>query len=365
MRLLIATPLYPPEAGGPATYTALLERYLPAQDVKVSVVKFGEVRAHAPGVRHALYFARILREGRRADVIMALDPVSTGLPAMCAAKLLRKPFVVKVVGDYAWEQGVQRFGIKDDLDTFVERKSVPFPVALLRAVESSVAKSASVVIVPSEYLKGVVGTWGVRSDRLRVVYNAIELGAVPGLEAKLAPGTIVSVGRLVPWKGFMGLIDALKIVRERVPEALLVIIGDGPERRRLEAYAREAGLSDAVTFMGAKSHPETLALMREATVLALNSTYEGLSHLLIEALMLELPIVATKVGGNVELITDGDNGLLVPPDETEQLAGALLRVVGDPIFAASLAERTAKSQVKFTPSRMAAATAALLTSLTT
>lgn len=365
MRLLLATPLYPPEAGGPATYTALLERYLPAQDVVVTVVKFSDVRRFPPVVRHALYLKNLLAAGRRAEVVLALDPVSTGLPAMLAAGLLRKPFAVKVVGDYAWEQGVQRFGIKDTLDAFVTRRTVPVPVMFLRGIESMVAKSAKVVIVPSEYLKGIVATWGVRADRLRVVYNAIELEAVPDTGTKLPPDTIVSVGRLVPWKGFIGLIDALQLVRESVPEARLAVIGDGPERARLEAHAAHAGLADAVTFFGAKSHAETLALMRQATAVALNSTYEGLSHLLIEAMMLGLPIVATDVGGNPELIKHGSNGLLVPPHDPEALAQALAKVVGDPIYAASLAERTAAARTTFTPQRMAAATAALLTSLTT
>lgn len=362
MRLLLATPLYPPEAGGPATYAALLAAYLPAQDVQVDVVKFRDVRGYPPGVRHFLYMTRVMQSSRTADVILALDPVSTGLPALLAARMLGKPFAVKVVGDYAWEQGVQRFGITDTLDEFVKRRRVPLSVALLRSVEAWVAKSARAVIVPSAYLKGILEAWGVPEARLRVIYNAIELGEPVPADMTLASGTMVSVGRLVPWKGFEGLIDALAQVQERVPEARLVIVGDGPERARLAAHAEKAA-PGRVTFLGAKSHEETLAVMRQATVLALNSTYEGLSHLLIEALMLGLPVVATRAGGNPELVKDGDNGLLVPPGDTEALAAALVRIMGDPVYAASLAERTAPAKTTFTPERMAAATAALLTSL--
>src|SRR4051812_7117496 len=105
MRLLIATPLYPPELGGPATYAKALEDGLPAHGNQVTLVKFGTVRHLGKGVRHLAFFWHIFTALKHADMVLALDPVSVGLPALLAARLRRKPFLVKVVGDYAWEQG--------------------------------------------------------------------------------------------------------------------------------------------------------------------------------------------------------------------------------------------------------------------
>src|SRR3989338_11012397 len=116
MKLVIATPLYPPEIGGPATYAKLLEEGLPGKGIEVELVKFSEVR-HLPRlIRHYAYYRRVLRAAKSADVVLALDPVSVGLPAMWAAKRAGKSFVVKIVGDYAWEQGQQRFGVMQNLD---------------------------------------------------------------------------------------------------------------------------------------------------------------------------------------------------------------------------------------------------------
>ena len=104
MRLLIATPLYPPETGGPATYSRLLEGELPKRDVEVVVLKWSEI-AYLPKLRrHFAYFRLVMQLGRNVDLIFALDPVSVGFPAWCAAFLLRKRFLLKVVGDFAWEQ---------------------------------------------------------------------------------------------------------------------------------------------------------------------------------------------------------------------------------------------------------------------
>ena len=128
MRVLIATGLYPPESGGPATYTKLLEERLPALPAQagrgftVSVLPFSTVRHLPKLLRHVAYFAVCWRMARRADVVYAQDTVSVGLPAALAAQCAGKKFVVRVPGDYAWEQGRQRFCVSDELDAFQAKR---------------------------------------------------------------------------------------------------------------------------------------------------------------------------------------------------------------------------------------------------
>src|SRR3989344_53080 len=238
MRLVIATPLYPPEIGGPATYAKLLEDGLPGKGIEVELVKFSGVRHLPKLVRHYIYYRRVLQAARGADAVLALDPVSVGLPAMKAAKKAGKPFVVKIVGDYAWEQGVQRFGVTGTLDEFVETKSVPFPVQIFRKIQTRVARSAIRVIVPSDYLKGIVTKWGIPAEGIEVIHNAVpaeHIGTVPSAVAGLPRPLIVAVGRLVPWKHVDQVIDAVAAI----PNASLGIVGDGPQRESLAERARE------------------------------------------------------------------------------------------------------------------------------
>src|SRR3990167_7698484 len=98
MRILIATGLYPPESGGPATYARLLEEYLPARGFGVSVLPFSRVRHLPLGVRHMAYFFRCFCMTFRADVVFAQDTVSVGLPAALATRLAGKKFLVRVPG---------------------------------------------------------------------------------------------------------------------------------------------------------------------------------------------------------------------------------------------------------------------------
>lgn len=332
MRLVIATPLYPPEIGGPATYAKLLEEGLPKEGIEVVLVKFSEVKHLPKVIRHYAYYRRVLKAARNADIVLALDPVSVGLPAMKAAQKAGKPFVVKIVGDYAWEQGVQRFGITQSLDDFVKEKQVPFPVRVLRRIQTRVARSATRVIVPSEYLKGVVGVWGISTNKIEVIYNAVELPFLPTPPKERAPGfLIVSSGRRVPWKGF----EALERVVSREANWHLFIA---------------SGLPRA----------EALGYVQAADVFVLNSDYEGLSHALIEVMALGTPIIATNVGGNTELIEDGITGLLVPSKDDEMLFNALKRIQTDPVAARERATRARSFVQKFSREELLSQTSDIL-----
>src|SRR3989338_9246738 len=115
MRILIATGIFPPDIGGPATYSALLARELPKRNIGVSVVTYGSFFAKASkdkpvaisrripkGLRHLLYFFVCFVKACRADIVFAQDPVSAGFPAWCAARLARRRFAIRVAGGYAW-----------------------------------------------------------------------------------------------------------------------------------------------------------------------------------------------------------------------------------------------------------------------
>ncbi|MDB5264440.1 MAG: hypothetical protein JWN64_11 [Parcubacteria group bacterium] len=365
MRLLIATPLYPPESGGPATYAKILETELPLQGVEVGLVKFGEFKKYPKVIRHILYFFALLKALKDSDVLLALDPVSTGFPAALAAGVMRKTFVVKIVGDYAWEQGTQRSGITATLDVFVQEKRVPFQVACMRSVQRFVANRAVRVIVPSEYLKRIVQAWRIPGEKIEVIPNAQPkgtVGVVPEIVSSLSRPRIVSVARLVPWKGMDGVIDMVASLKEEMPEVSLVIVGNGPERERLTRKA-EGTLGSSALLTGELSHGETLAVIKDADLFVLNSTYEGLSHLLIEALSLGAAVVATNVGGNPELIKDQENGLLIPSGDQEALERACRKVLKDLDLKEKIRAAAPASVSGYTQDIMIERTIALLHSL--
>ncbi|OGG71864.1 hypothetical protein A3E65_00390 [Candidatus Kaiserbacteria bacterium RIFCSPHIGHO2_12_FULL_56_13] len=334
MKLVLATPLYPPEIGGPATYAKALFEGLLKRGIEVELVKFSNVRRLPKLLRHIAYYYRVLRAAKNADAVLALDPVSVGLPAIKAAKRAGKPFIVKIVGDYAWEQGSQRFGVKQNLDEFVKTPQKSVFVRNLQKVQTRVAEAATRVIVPSQYLKKIVMAWGIPVEKIEVIYNAVELPTVVVPRERPKGFLVVSSGRPVPWKGF----GALERVVERESSWHLQIATGLP-------------------------HAESLGLVKAANVFVLNSHYEGLSHALLEAMALGTPVVATRVGGNAELIEDGVSGFLVPPSDDEALYRALSRVADDPAAARERAAAAKARLAGFTAEHMLAKTAGLLQSV--
>ncbi len=371
MKLVIATPLYPPDIGGPATYAALLSKGLIEKGHTVSLVKFGDVRHMPKVIRHLAYFFHVLRALKSADAVLALDPVSVGLPTYIAARRMKKPFVVKIVGDYAWEQGRQRFGVTMSLDEFVNTRKVPLMVRFLRKVQTRVAKSAAFVIVPSEYLKKIVNAWGVTNDDIHVIYNAVsggEKSAVPQPVAELSRPIVVTAGRLVLWKRIDGIIDAVAHLRTENTKknnsgvVSLVVVGDGPECARLSTHAKEV-LGNDYLFTGALSHAELLAVIQSADVFVLNSSYEGLSHTLIEALACASPIIATRVGGNEEVLDGYSGAIFVSGHDESELSDALGSMILEKNMRSRLQTEASHVAKRFSPEAMSDTTISALSKL--
>jgi glycosyltransferase involved in cell wall biosynthesis len=202
-----------------------------------------------------------------------------------------------------------------------------------------------------------VAKWGVPEAKIGVIYNAVEL---PSLSVSTIPlptrFKIVTVGRLVPWKQIDHLIEAIRECKD----AGLVIIGDGPERSRLEECANENHVADRIYFAGQRSKDETSALMAACDLFVLNSSYEGFPHVVLEAMRVGLPVVATAVGGTPELVRDGNNGSLIAPDDNGALSRTMMTLVSSSEERRRLAVGAQQTTQQFQRSAMIEKTQAVL-----
>lgn len=356
-KILIATGIYPPQIGGPATYSKLLKNKLPERGFSVRVVNFGDFLWLPKVVRHIAYFCKVFLRGFFTDIIYAQDPVSVGLPAMLAAKILRKEFYLKVVGDYAWEQfQIENKNLKS-LEEFQD-EAFDWRTEIRRKIERFVAQHAEKVIVPSEYLKKIVLLWGVEEGRVRVIYNGFKAPEIAEgralLRKKLGINgyAILSIGRLVPWKGFHALVEVMPSLLKRISDVHLLIAGDGPERGVLEKKIAELGLEKHVTLLGKLAQEDLFAYIKASDVFALNTAYEGFSHQLLEVAALGTPIITTPVGGNVEIIKDRENGLLVPHNDVRALEKAIIELSGNTTLASSLSRAAMEKVKEYSDERM-------------
>lgn len=335
MRILLATGIYPPESGGPATYTRALAASLVERGHSVIVVTYGDAEAEAsdswavcvvtrsggPVLRYARYAWRVFIEARKADLVYLQGAVSEGLPGTLGARLAGRPTAMRVPGDYAWELYQQSTEDPELLDAFLQRRHSG-RIGWLERIERWTAKRASVIITPSEYLKHVVMKWGIPAAKIHVVLNTVQplpLGGDPALirssyhlEHSLV---LLSVARAVPWKGGRFLLRVLK----QLPEAYhLVWAGDGPARLEWEAYAKELGIESRVFFLGRVSRADLASWYRAADAFLLASGYEGYPFVVPEAASVGLSCFVTDKGGNPETKNDFPDHVEVLPYEDEQ-----------------------------------------------
>jgi glycosyltransferase involved in cell wall biosynthesis len=334
MKILLVTGIFPPDIGGPASYVPRIAQALMERGHDVAVITLADRPAIAKPNGYGFEVHRIERAtphfrrmwktialirslARSFDLIYANGLV---LEAAIAARLSARPIVVKVVGDTIWERA-RNNGREESLDAF-QTASLPLKWRFSRVLQDLYMRSVQRVITPSKYLKTIVCGWGLSSRKVLVVYNAVPIGPSPGCSVE-PDVDLVSAGRLVPWKGFEQLVS---IVAKN--GWTLKIIGDGPLREPLEAHARETGA--AVEFVGHVPQSEVANLIRRGRVFVLNSSYEGLPHIVLEAMAAEVPVVATAVGGTPETIVDGTTGLLVPFGDDKALQEGIARLLADP-----------------------------------
>jgi glycosyltransferase involved in cell wall biosynthesis len=204
------------------------------------------------------------------------------------------------------------------------------------------------VVAVSSAMADELVSHGVPPDRIRVIPNptsqqALSSGTSPLLNGSGGP-IVVGVGRLVEQKDFATLIRAFEIV-QRDQDVRLLILGEGPERQRLEDLAASLGLSDKIEMPGFINNP--WPLMAQASVFALSSRWEGWPNVLAEALALGLPVVSTDCPtGPNEILDNGKYGLLVPIQDPPALAAAIAQTLQDPPPSASLQQRAQKWSVE-------------------
>lgn len=351
MKIIIASGIYPSDIGGPATYSQLIAREFSKRRIDTKVICYSDegdddvtriLRKHNILLRYFLYFWNLLKLSRDSDIIYAQGPLAAGLPAMLVSKILRKKFVIKIVGDYAWEQFQnKKLKIKNkkfiDIETF-QNKKYDFWTELRRRIQKIVVNKAKKIIVPSEFLKKIVKGWGIGEDKIEVIYNAFDRSRLTQIHAEIyqrksaypegqnqrisADDIIISAGRPEPWKGFGALKEIMPDLLKENSKFKLVIATKFP-------------------------HDELMGYFKASKIFVLNSGYEGFSHIILEAMACGLPVIVSNVCGNPEIVRDGYNGLLVEYNNKEQLKDAILKLWRNEELRKKFIENSYKTLKKF------------------
>jgi len=332
-KIFIAAEIFPPTIGGPATYVFSLANSLHVHGWNVKILCYGKpdkmvlnkgikinwVSNEWPlPIKYFFYFKKLFLFSWGYKIIYAMGPVASGLPAILLKKITGKKVIIKVVGDYAWEQAINTGQTELLIDEF-QNKKFGGKINQLQKIEKWVCQKANVIITPSEYLKKIVSGWGADEDKIKVIYNAFIKGE--NEKVKKEKGLIISAGRMVLWKGFELLIKAVnELINDGCDLTLKILFGNGDPNYENQIKKLTTNNISIISL----PHNEFLKILSSAEIFVLNTGYEGLSHTLLEVMAVGTPVITTSVGGNPELIQSGENGILIEYNNERQLKEAIL-----------------------------------------
>lgn len=284
------------------------------------------------GSRAAAYVemnARLRTVGRRVsrasppDLVLALS-TNTVPAASSIASAVGAPLVAQSFGTVFYESLGSRLG---RIEMFQDVLAFRFPVDhwLIHNDGTRGDRAAAALGVPSERLS----FWAHGIDRAACLRAAERRTARETLGLQPETPLVVSACRLVAVKRIDRVIAAFRRVLEAVPGAVLAISGEGPAEDELRSQVQAAGLEGSVRFTGALAREDNLNLMASASAFCAFGDQSNVGFTLAEALTCGVAVVTTDVGGTSEFVTDGVNGLIVPPDDAAASADAIVRVLTD------------------------------------
>jgi glycosyltransferase involved in cell wall biosynthesis len=291
--------------------------------------------------------AILARRAADADVLYATGMYSR---SAFAARVTGTPLVIKVVDDPAYERARNLGLFEGTLEEF-QAASGSMAVRALKLLRRAALAQAARIIVPSRYLAGFMPRWGVAPSKIEIIPNPMpsesDGEARESLRSRLGVRgpTFVFAGRFVRQKNLPLAIAAVGLV----PQANLVLVGDGPELARLhDAAARTRG-PERVRFEGPATRSTVLDWFRAADAVLLPSDWENVPHGVLEALSVGTPVIATAVGGVPEVVQPQVNGLLIPAGDVRALATAIGSLADDEDLRARLSDGARATISRYRP----------------
>ncbi len=339
MRILLINSEYPPIGGGAGNASAHIADQLKEMGHAITVVtsRFGGLPQKEQSENISIYRVPSLR--RRQDRSTPLEQVCFILSASF--------WTVRMVPHFNPNATLAFFGVPSGVVAWLIKKlyGIPYIISLrggdvpgfrpydFRVYHRLMApflriiwKNASALVANSNGLRQLASAFAPHFA-IPTIPNGVDLDSYKTADRDWSTPRLLSVGRLVHQKGLDLAMHALGGLKELSWEWR--IAGDGPQRETLQSLANELGIADRVEFLGWQSRKQLLTCYRQANIFLFPSRHEGMPNAMLEAMASGLPVVASSIAGNEELVIDGKTGCLVTPEDIEALRDALKTLLAD------------------------------------
>lgn len=330
MNVLLVSGIFPPDVGGPATYIPKLADAMITRGVKVEVLTLRGIRDPRPTstyqvrsvARDNFLILRMIKvilvtiaRLRHVHAVLANGLYQEVAIALCFTKVQS---IAKIVGDPVWERARNRGETNSGLAEFSVFSALSLRQKIERLFLVWSLNRFNLIICPSNELKALVKSWGVKTKVLFIPNGIEKANNVHALKEF----DVCSASRLVKWKNIDKVIDACGIVG-----ASLAVAGDGPEYKSLAL--RASNIESQVNFFGQLNEMEVTELIQKSRIFVLFSDYEGLSFGLLKAMSLGSAIIISDAKGNVEVLENFKECLVVPRNDTLELSNAISKLLQD------------------------------------
>jgi glycosyltransferase involved in cell wall biosynthesis len=337
VNILITTGIYPPDVGGPARFVPLIAEKLSnknnvkvitlSQDLSIldepdyQVIRI--LRRQNKFIRFFKTVFQIVKFGRKSDVIFING---LWLETYIANLFIRKNTIRKIVGDPVWEKYFSKYKVTEEFDEF-QSKKYNISIELYKFLRNVSIKSVNTIIVPSNHLSNFIKNIGF-SGNLIQINNGTKKST--DIEKIYDENNFLIVSRLVRHKNIDLIIRSFNDLKKQDSlDFKLNIIGEGPEYKKIKNLIEQFNLSDSISLVGSKFGNELEEYYKNSNYFLQMSSYEGMPHSILEAMNHKLIVIASKHGGNYELIGNNDFGYIVESLETGHITDSIKNAIND------------------------------------
>jgi len=335
-RYCIISGIYPPDIGGPAKFSTTFANFLLSKKSSVRIISYTDsstTKILNGNLKTILVSRRLPKIPRYLNLCLAIlksvinreHIIANGCFVEIALLRLFLPFkyVTKIPGDIVWERarnsGLTTLTIEEFQNTKLDIKYQIFRKLFVFSL-----KQSRMVIVPSSHLQSLAIDWGIPPHKISVIHNSINLDLFRPSDANKTEYDVLSVSRLVAWKG---LEDVIRVCSDL--KLTLAIIGDGPLKSQLQTLSEEVNC--LATFFGDVNQETLVELYQKGKYFVLNSSFEATSYALLEAMACGLVPISKDSTGSNEIIQHKVSGMLCGPTTNFNLDTALQYLMSNPV----------------------------------
>jgi glycosyltransferase involved in cell wall biosynthesis len=360
MKIVIATPLYPPEIETLASYVKELATRLKEYH-EITIVAYASTAEEIPGVklitiskrqplliRLFMYTFVLLKASKHADIIYAQNSATSGFASVIVQKLRKIPVVINFAEHEAWKRAIQLQTTTEPLERFMQTRCDNRRInSIIRLQKWTINRAKNIIFSSTGLAEIMSKNYNVPNSKIVINFNTPKKTQILPFEMPRAPYQIFTSGHLFKWNNVADTLNAVSVLKQRFPNIRLLVSGEGPERENLKTLTERLNISNNVVFLGRTSEAEEWYLLKTSQIYIHNYNFihENFPNIITSCFSAETPVISANTNNMQEFIFN-NNGILIEPNNAQKLSDSITKIFNDDNFKHELIDNAKKSLIE-------------------